>query len=256
MWMPQAQILRDGKVDSEPESLIARFNRSASPLSGSDWRRFRCAMAVRGHARGGTCGRSVGDAARAGRFQDDVGEDGSPRRSRNCPTDAARLIPAGALQVDRSTSRVPVRSGRKLLQSKLLDVEISRRGVLRDFGSTVGKTPDRIFARRAHVPATARRRHCRPVLLARPARQGTAHHLALHGDIAARASRRPARRIVRLGASGGMSCASAEWPRAVQAHRARAPRAGTACPSGSRMSGTRATGDVDRRIAFSRRPAA
>ena len=47
-----------------------------------------------------------------------------------------------------------VLSGRKLLQSKLHDVENSLRGILRGFGLKVGKTTDRAFARRINELVT------------------------------------------------------------------------------------------------------
>ena len=89
--------------------------------------------------RPGTCGCVQGDA----------GEDGPQRRARHRATDAARLVSAGALQVACARRRLrAVLTARKLVQSKLHDIEMSLRGILRGFGLKVGKTTDRSFAGR------------------------------------------------------------------------------------------------------------
>ena len=95
------KIVREGKVASEPEALIAwfgslrlelaRIGLEAGPLS--QW-------LLRGDAGSGPCGRAVGDAARARCVQGDAGEDRPQRCARDCAADAAGLVPAGALQVD------------------------------------------------------------------------------------------------------------------------------------------------------------
>ena len=94
------KIVREGKVTSEPDALIAwlkglkleltRIGLEAGPLS----------QALRSDAPIRTCSRAVGDTARARRAQDDASEERSQRRARDCATDAARLVPPGALQVD------------------------------------------------------------------------------------------------------------------------------------------------------------
>ena len=60
------------------------------------------AMALRGDAADGSCGRASGDAACPGRVQGDAGEVGPQRCARDRPVDAARLVSAGALQIDCS----------------------------------------------------------------------------------------------------------------------------------------------------------
>ena len=95
------KIVREGKVASEPEALIGWFG-SLGLEAGADRAGggAAIAMAVCGDAAGGACGRAFGDAARARCLQGDAGEDGPQGRARDRPTDAAGLVPPGALQVD------------------------------------------------------------------------------------------------------------------------------------------------------------
>src|SRR5450631_2042564 len=58
-------------------------------------------MALCSHEGGWPCGRASGDTARERCLQGDAGEDGPQRRAQDRATDAARLVPAGPLQVDR-----------------------------------------------------------------------------------------------------------------------------------------------------------
>ena len=94
------KIVREAKVASEPEALIAWFRgarvRTCADRAGGG---AAVAMAVCGDARGGSCGGAAGDAARARCFQGDAGQDRPQRRARDRAADAARLVPAGALQV-------------------------------------------------------------------------------------------------------------------------------------------------------------
>src|ERR1700694_3606988 len=57
-------------------------------------------MALRGHEAGWPCGRASGDTPRQRCLQGDAGEVGPQRRPQDRATDAARLVPAGTLQVD------------------------------------------------------------------------------------------------------------------------------------------------------------
>src|SRR5712671_1484666 len=57
-------------------------------------------MALCGHEAGWPCGRSSGDPPRERCLQGDAGEVGPQRRPQDRATDAARLVPAGTLQVD------------------------------------------------------------------------------------------------------------------------------------------------------------
>src|SRR5215475_8175887 len=70
----------------------------------ADWAgsRTAVAMALCGDAPSRTCGRAVGDTARAQRTQDNASKDRPQRRARDRAADAAGLVPPGALQVDRS----------------------------------------------------------------------------------------------------------------------------------------------------------
>ncbi len=96
------KILREAKVASEPEALIAWFRSlGLAAGSGSGWRPVRCRNGSMRAAGRGPCGRASGDAARSRCLQIDAGEDGSQRRPRDRAVDAARLVPAGALQVGR-----------------------------------------------------------------------------------------------------------------------------------------------------------
>src|SRR5450756_1836104 len=97
-------------------------------------------MALCGHEGGWPCGRASGDAARERCLQGDAGEVGPQRRAQDRATDAARLVPGGTLQVDHGPGDPRDADGRKLVQSKLLDLENSLRGILRGFGLKVGKT--------------------------------------------------------------------------------------------------------------------
>ena len=80
LWTRRGKIVREGKVASEPEALIAwfgslgfgltRIGLEAGPLS--QW--LYAAM-----RRSGACGRASGDAARAGCVQGDAGEEPTAR---------------------------------------------------------------------------------------------------------------------------------------------------------------------------------
>src|SRR6185437_6269224 len=105
-------------------------------------------MAPCGDAGSRVGGGTAGDPARACCVQGDAGEVGPQRRARDRATDAAGLVPAGALQVDRRAGSTRGPDARKLVQSKLLDIENSLRGILRGFGLKVGKTTPRSFAGR------------------------------------------------------------------------------------------------------------
>ena len=58
------------------------------------------------------------------------------------------LVPAGALQVATGPGIRALLVGRKLLQGKLLDMELSIRGILRGFGLKVGKVSKGRFVAR------------------------------------------------------------------------------------------------------------
>lgn len=143
------KILREAKVVSEPEALIAwfgslgfgleRIGLEAGPLS--QW--LFAAMKAAGLAVELLETRHVRDAFKAMPVKSD----------RNDARGIAQLMRLGWFRPVhcKSVSAQETRSlltARKLVQSKLRDVENSLRGILRGFGLKVGKTTEREFARR------------------------------------------------------------------------------------------------------------
>jgi transposase len=143
------RIVREAKVASEPEELIAWFASLATPLERvgleagplSQWlyaglREANLAVELLET-------RHVRDAFKAM----------SVKTDRNDARAIAQLMrlgwfrPVHCKSVEAQEVRA-VLTARKLLQSKLLDVENSLRGVLRGFGLKVGKTTERSFAAR------------------------------------------------------------------------------------------------------------
>ena len=102
-------------------------------------------MFVRGHAGRWVAGRVARDPAREGRLQGNAGQDRSQGCAWHRSTDAARLVPLGALQIATGAEVRALLGARKLLQTKNHDVEMSLRGVLRGFGLKVGPTTPRTF---------------------------------------------------------------------------------------------------------------
>ena len=145
------KILREGKVASEPEALIAWFGSLGLPLERigleagplSQW--LCAAMREAGLAVELLETRHVRDAFKAM----------SVKTDRNDARGIAQLMrfgwfrPVHCKSIEAQEARA-VLSGRKLLQSKLLDVENSLRGILRGFGLKVGKTTARTFAGRVN----------------------------------------------------------------------------------------------------------
>jgi transposase len=143
------KILREAKVASEPEALIAwfgslglsmdRIGLEAGPLS--QW--LCVAMRQAGLAVELLETRHVRDAFKAM----------SVKTDRNDARNIAQLMrlgwfrPVHCKSIEAQETRA-VLSGRKLLQTKLLDVQNSLRGILRGFGLKVGKTTERSFAGR------------------------------------------------------------------------------------------------------------
>src|SRR6266571_7492700 len=143
------KIIREGQVASEPEALIAwfgllgfglvRIGLEAGPLS--QW--LYAAMQQAGLAVELLETRHVRDAFKAMPVKSD----------RNDARGIAQLIRLGWFRPVHCKSLVAqetraVLTARKLLQSKLQDVEMSLRGILRGFGLKVGKTTARSFAGR------------------------------------------------------------------------------------------------------------
>ena len=143
------KIVREGKVASEPEALIAwfgslgfeveRIGLEAGPLS--QW--LYAAMKQAGLAVELLETRHVRDAFKAMSVKSD----------RNDARGIAQLMRLGWFRSVhcKSTGAQETRAvltARKLVQSKLRDVENSLRGILRGFGLKVGKTTARSFAGR------------------------------------------------------------------------------------------------------------
>jgi transposase len=143
------QIVREAKVASEPEALVgwfdslglglARIGLEAGPLS--QW--LYAAMKPAGLAVELLETRHVSDAFKAMPVKSD----------RNDARKIAQLMRLGWFRPVhcKSMSAQEIRAiltARKLVQSKLQDVENSLRGILRGFGLKVGKTTKRNFASR------------------------------------------------------------------------------------------------------------
>ena len=143
------KILRETKVASEPEALIAWFRSSglalerigleAGPLS--QW--LYAALREAGFAVELLETRHVRDAFKSMPVKSD----------RNDARGIAQLMrlgwfrPVHCKSIEAQETRA-VLTARKLLQSKLRDIENSLRGVLRGFGLKVGKTTEPTFAAR------------------------------------------------------------------------------------------------------------
>jgi transposase len=143
------KIVREAKVASEPEALIgwfhslgfdlARIGLEAGPLS--QW--LYAAMKQVGYAVELLETRHVSDAFKAMPVKSD----------RNDARNIAQLMrlgwfrPVHCKSMDAQEVRAML-TARKLVQSKLLDVENSLRGILRGFGLKVGKTTRTSFAGR------------------------------------------------------------------------------------------------------------
>jgi transposase len=141
------KIIRESKVVSEPEALIAwlgslgleltRIGLEAGPLS--QW--LYAAMKATGLAVELLETRHVRDAFRAMSVKSD----------RNDARGIAQLMRLGWFRAVhcKSLAAQEVRAlltARKLVQSKLFDVEMSLRGILRGFGLKVGRTTPKRFA--------------------------------------------------------------------------------------------------------------
>ena len=143
------KILREAKVASEPEALIAwfrsqgmvleRIGLEAGPLS--QW--LYAALREAGLAVELLETRHVRDAFKAMPVKSD----------RNDARGIAQLMrlgwfrPVHCKSIEAQETRA-ILTARKLLQSKLRDIENSLRGVLRGFGLKVGSTTERTFAER------------------------------------------------------------------------------------------------------------
>jgi len=153
------KILRETKVASEPEALIAWFLSLGQPLERigleagplSQW--LYAAMQKAGLAVELLETRHVRDAFKAMPVKSD----------RNDARGIAQLMrlgwfrPVHCKSVEAQETRALL-TARKLLQSKLRDLENSLRGILRGFGLKVGKTTERTFAARINELVTGHSR--------------------------------------------------------------------------------------------------
>src|SRR5712692_3877380 len=105
-------------------------------------------MALCGHEGGWPCGRASRDTPRERCLQGDAGEVGPQRRAQHRATDAARLVPAGTLQVDHGTGDPRDADGAQAGAEQAPGPRDSLRGILRGFGLKVGKTTRTNFAGR------------------------------------------------------------------------------------------------------------
>jgi transposase len=120
----RGKIVKEAKVASEPEALVyflkklgfavKRIGLEAGPLSAT--------CGIKGSR---VRNRSAGDAAREGGIVGDDREDGPQGCVCACTAAADGMVPAGARQIDG------LLVGRKQLLGRLLDVELSIRGILR-----------------------------------------------------------------------------------------------------------------------------
>jgi transposase len=143
------KIVREGKVASEPEALVAWLGSWGLPLARV------------GLEAGPTSQWLYGELKRAGlavelletRHVRDAFSAMPVKSDRNDARNIAQLMrlgwfrPVHCKSLGAQETRA-VLTARKLLQSKLQDVENSLRGILRGFGLKVGKTTDRNFAGR------------------------------------------------------------------------------------------------------------
>ena len=145
----EGRIVREGKVDSEPDALIAWFEGLGAPMERigleagplSQW--LHAAMAGAGLAVELLETRHVRNAFKTMPVKTDKKD----------ARGIAQLMRLGWFRPVhcKSTSAQEVRAlltARKLLQGKLHDVEMSIRGVLRGFGLKVGATTPRTYATR------------------------------------------------------------------------------------------------------------
>src|SRR5271165_155939 len=190
------QIVREAKVLSEPEALIvwfeelglgiARIGLEAGPLS--QW--LYAAMKKAGLAAELLETRHVRDAFKAMPVKTD-------RKDARGIAQLMRLgwfRPVHCKSLPAQEVRA-VLTARKLVQSKLYDVEMSLRGILRGFGLKVGATTPRTFEGRI-----------RELVVGHPALQAVAAALlSVHSVLARelRAFEKRARSIARTDAPGG-----------------------------------------------------
>ena len=145
----KGEIVREAKVASEPEALIAWFHSLGSDLARigleagplSQW--LYAAMKKAGLAVELLETRHVSDAFKAMPVKSD----------RNDARNIAQLMrlgwfrPVHCKSMSAQETRA-ILTARKLIQTKLQDIENSVRGILRGFGLKVGKTTKRSFAAR------------------------------------------------------------------------------------------------------------
>lgn len=145
----QGKIVREAKVASEPEAFNWLF-RDAWLCSEADRPGSRaivapvaCGVETSRIRRG-----SAGNATCEGSVIGDDGEDGSQGCTRDCPVDPDGVVPPGHAKSIGAQEIRALLVARKQLLGRLIDVELSIRGILRGFGLKVGSVTRKNFEAR------------------------------------------------------------------------------------------------------------
>lgn len=111
----------------------------AEDLPPSSWPAKSAFLRVMGIDRGGPECRADGDPADEGCFEGDADQDGPTGCRRHCAPASSRLVPARSLQIRLRTGQVrALLSACKAVQQGFITLELSWRGLLRNFGLKVG----------------------------------------------------------------------------------------------------------------------
>src|SRR5215204_3720120 len=140
------KIIRETQVASEPEALVGYFSALEIKVVciGLEAGPF---IAVVARCIDGSWlrGRPSRDAACEGSFIGNDGQNRPPRCARDCATPSHGLVPAGALQDAPISGGAGDHYGAQDPLGKLIDIELSMRGILRGFGLKVGAVTRKSF---------------------------------------------------------------------------------------------------------------